>query len=130
MLAVFRQTRKAPQIYDGVFLAMKSSCEERNCGFWDRDRDLCTDPVDYMNRTDGELCCRYHQDAVCAYNALVAENNALRRQLAEAQAELAAWRNRFVEVTTYMEGIVDRAVIQEICKEYPLPSQGSDGGNE
>lgn len=41
---------------------MKTSCEERKCAFWNG--KICTDTVDTVNALDGELCCRYHPNAM------------------------------------------------------------------
>ena len=37
-------------------------CER--CKFWDADKKICTDTEEYINSEDGELCCRYHINAV------------------------------------------------------------------
>lgn len=39
-----------------------NSCEQRKCDFWNG--KICTDEIEYVNILNGELCCRYHPDAM------------------------------------------------------------------
>ena len=41
------------------------TCEK--CKYWNG--KICTDEVEYVNRDDGEPCCRYHLEAMPAMEA-------------------------------------------------------------
>lgn len=39
-----------------------TNCEQKKCLFWDG--EVCTDSVEYINTLNGELCCRFHTNAI------------------------------------------------------------------
>ena len=42
---------------------MKTTCEEWGCRYWDKEKGICTDPIDWKNK-QGESVCGLRDDAL------------------------------------------------------------------
>ncbi len=82
------------------------TCEK--CKYWNG--KICTDEVEYVNRDDGEPCCRYHLEAMPAMKA------ELKRLLFEAVPYIEADidYNSMAECGDYERARIGRRLLEEI----------------